>query len=102
MPITSWPTAWRARRPGRARCWNRSGRRPGAARWKSAKPWQALIAEEGGNFKLAPWDWRYYAEKLRERRYDFDEAALKPYFELAHMIAGGLLHRRKIVRRVVH
>ena len=26
---------------------------------------QALIAEEGGNFKLAPWDWRYYAEKLR-------------------------------------
>ena len=28
---------------------------------------QELIAEEGGNFKLAPWDWRYYAEKLRKR-----------------------------------
>ena len=28
---------------------------------------QALIAREGGNFPLAPWDWRYYAEKLRQR-----------------------------------
>ena len=28
---------------------------------------QALVQEEGGNFKLAPWDWRYYAEKLRQR-----------------------------------
>ena len=26
---------------------------------------QALVQEEGGNFALAPWDWRYYAEKLR-------------------------------------
>ena len=35
---------------------------------------QELIQEEGGNFKLAPWDWRYYAEKLRKRRCDLDEA----------------------------
>ncbi len=49
---------------------------------------QALIAEEGGNFQLAPWDWRYYAEKLRQRRYDFDEAALKPYFSLDNVIAA--------------
>ena len=34
---------------------------------------QALIAREGGNFRLAPWDWRYYAEKLRQEKYDFDE-----------------------------
>src|SRR4051812_16470511 len=33
---------------------------------------QALVAEEGGNFTLAPWDWRYYAEKLRQRRANFD------------------------------
>ena len=32
---------------------------------------QALIAEEGGNFALAPWDWRYYAEKLRQRQRQF-------------------------------
>ncbi len=49
---------------------------------------QALISEEGGNFKLAPWDWRYYAEKLRQRRYDFDEAALKPYLSLDNIVAA--------------
>jgi len=50
---------------------------------------QALVAEEGGNFKLAPWDWRYYVEKLRQRRYDFDEEALKPYLSLDGMIAAA-------------
>src|SRR5205085_6596693 len=33
---------------------------------------QALAAEEGGNFELAPWDWRHYAEKLRQRRCHID------------------------------
>ena len=47
---------------------------------------QALIQEDGGNFKLAPWDWRYYAEKLRQRRCDLDEAAIKPYLSLDRMI----------------
>ena len=50
---------------------------------------QALIAEEGGNFKLAPWDWRYYAEKLRQRRANFDDAAIKPYLALDRMIAAA-------------
>src|SRR3977135_688024 len=47
---------------------------------------QALAAEEGGNFALAPWDWRYYAEKLRQRRANFDDTAIKPYFALDNMI----------------
>jgi peptidyl-dipeptidase Dcp len=47
---------------------------------------QALAAEEGGNFALAPWDWRYYAEKLRQVRANFDDAAIKPYLALDHMI----------------
>src|SRR5471032_1408847 len=47
---------------------------------------QALAAEEGGNFALAPWDWRYYAEKLRQVRANFDDAAIKPYLSLDHMI----------------
>lgn len=47
---------------------------------------QAMIAEEGGNFALAPWDWRYYAEKLRQVRANFDDAAIKPYLVLDHMI----------------
>jgi peptidyl-dipeptidase Dcp len=50
---------------------------------------QELIAEEGGNFTLAPWDWRYYAEILRQRRANFDEAAIKPYLVLDHMIEAA-------------
>ncbi|MBR1147206.1 M3 family metallopeptidase [Bradyrhizobium sp. AUGA SZCCT0431] len=50
---------------------------------------QAMIAEEGGNFALAPWDWRYYAEKLRQVRANFDDAAIKPYLVLDHMIEAA-------------
>ena len=50
---------------------------------------QALVAEEGGNFALAPWDWRYYAEKLRQVRANFDDAAIKPYLSLDNMIAAA-------------
>jgi peptidyl-dipeptidase Dcp len=50
---------------------------------------QALVAEEGGNFSLAPWDWRFYAEKLRQRRANFDDAAIKPYLTLDHMIQAA-------------
>jgi peptidyl-dipeptidase Dcp len=47
---------------------------------------QGLVAEEGGNFALAPWDWRYYAEKLRQVRANFDDAAIRPYLALDRMI----------------
>jgi peptidyl-dipeptidase Dcp len=50
---------------------------------------QALIANEGGNFALAPWDWRYYAEKLRQTKANFDDAAIKPYLVLDHMIQAA-------------
>jgi len=50
---------------------------------------QELVAEEGGNFALAPWDWRYYSEKLRQRRANFDDAAIKPYLALDHMIEAA-------------
>ena len=50
---------------------------------------QALIAEEGGNFALAAWDWRYYAEKLRQVRANFDDDAIKPYLVLDHMIEAA-------------
>jgi len=57
---------------------------------------QALVAEGGSNFKLAPWDWRYYAEKLRAQLYDFDEAALKPYFTLENMIQAAFFTAEKL------
>ena len=50
---------------------------------------QAMITEEGGNFALAPWDWRFYAEKLRQVRANFDDAAIKPYLQLDHMIEAA-------------
>jgi peptidyl-dipeptidase Dcp len=50
---------------------------------------QALVSEEGGNFALAPWDWRYYAEKLRQARANFDDAAIKPYLALENMIEAA-------------
>jgi peptidyl-dipeptidase Dcp len=64
---------------GRARA--RAGREKGEL--------QKLIAAEGGNFALTPWDWRYYAEKLRKARYDLDEASVKPYLALDNMIAAA-------------
>jgi peptidyl-dipeptidase Dcp len=50
---------------------------------------QALVQAEGGNFDLAPWDWRYYAEKLRKARFDIDEAEIAPYLSLERMIEAA-------------
>ncbi len=47
---------------------------------------QQLIAEDGGNFRLEAWDWRYYAEKLRHKLCDFDEGVIKPYLSLDNLI----------------
>jgi len=55
----------------------------------------ALIAEEGGNHRVAPWDWRHYSEKLRGRQFDFSEAELKPYLQLENIIEAcfSVAHR---------
>ncbi|MHC1547404.1 M3 family metallopeptidase [Phyllobacterium sp. K27] len=47
---------------------------------------QQLITNEGRNHKVAPWDWRFYTEKLRSERFAFDEAELKPYLQLEKII----------------
>lgn len=57
---------------------------------------QALISREGSNFRLAPWDWRYYAEKMRREQYDFDEAQLKPYFQLQNLIEASFYTAHKL------
>ncbi len=49
---------------------------------------QAIINEEGGDFDLEPWDWWYYAEKLRKQKYDLDESELKPYLQLENVRDG--------------
>jgi len=57
---------------------------------------QELIAEEGGNFKLTAWDWRFYAEKLRKRRYDLDESEIKPYLQLTKMIEAAFFTANRL------
>jgi len=49
---------------------------------------QQIINKEGGNFKLAPWDWWYYAEKLKKEKYNLDESELKPYLALDNVRNG--------------
>ncbi len=49
---------------------------------------QQIIDKEGGNFKLASWDWWYYSEKLRKQKFDLDEAEIKPYFSLDNAKKG--------------
>ncbi|MEM8792067.1 MAG: M3 family metallopeptidase [Pseudomonadota bacterium] len=50
---------------------------------------QALAAEEGANIQIEGWDWRHYAEKLRKKTYDLDEAETKPYLTLDSMIEAA-------------
>ncbi len=49
-----------------------------------------IIAAEGQNFEVMPWDWEHYAEKVRKAKYDVDEAAVKPYFELDSVLKNGV------------
>jgi peptidyl-dipeptidase Dcp len=49
---------------------------------------QKMIDAEKGGFKLASWDWWYYAEKLRKEKYDLDDSSLRPYFELGNVTRG--------------
>lgn len=49
---------------------------------------QKIIDREGGKFKLASWDWWFYAEKLRKEKYNLDESEIKPYFALENVRNG--------------
>ena len=53
---------------------------------------QQLIRAEGRKFQLQPWDWAYYAEKVRAAKYDLDEAKLKPYFEMNNVLENGVFY----------
>ncbi|WP_299322347.1 M3 family metallopeptidase [Parasphingopyxis sp.] len=48
----------------------------------------SIRAAEGADDALAPWDWRYYAERVRQERFNLSQAELRPYFELDNMIAA--------------
>jgi len=50
---------------------------------------QALAGSEGANFDIESWDWRYYAEKVRQAEHDLDEAEIKPYLQLDKIIEAA-------------
>jgi peptidyl-dipeptidase Dcp len=57
---------------------------------------QEMIRAEGGNFALAPWDWRYYAEKLRRERCDLGEGEIEPYLGLDRIIEAAFETARRL------
>ncbi len=55
---------------------------------KEASMMQEMITQDGENFKLEPWDWWYYAEKIRQEKFALNEEELRPYFELENVKKG--------------
>lgn len=53
---------------------------------------QQQIDLEKGGFKVQPWDWEYYAEKVRKQKFDLDESQIKPYFELNKVLENGVFY----------
>lgn len=49
---------------------------------------QALATKEGSNITIEPWDYRYYAEKVRKQKYDLDQNEVKPYLQLEKLREG--------------
>ncbi len=64
---------------------------------REAADLQAMIDKEQAaagkpTFKLEPWDWAYYSEKVRQEKYAFDESQLKPYLELDNVQQNGVFY----------
>jgi peptidyl-dipeptidase Dcp len=51
---------------------------------------QAVATKENAGITIEPWDYLYYAEKVRKAKYDLDQGELKPYFELGNIVSGAL------------
>jgi peptidyl-dipeptidase Dcp len=64
--------------------------------WDAATPFakaeaaaqQEIINKEGGKFKLEPWDWWYYSEKIKKEKYDLDDEVTRPYFKIDNVMEG--------------
>ena len=64
---------------------------------KEAAAMQAVIDKDQAakgepTFQLQPWDWAFYAEKVRQDKYDFDESQLKPYLEMKNVLENGVFY----------
>uniref|UniRef100_UPI004047631E M3 family metallopeptidase n=1 Tax=Rheinheimera sp. TaxID=1869214 RepID=UPI004047631E len=59
---------------------------------KEAEAIQQMIKQKGGDFELQPWDWEYYAEFVRQAKFDLDENEVKQYFEFNRVLKDGLFY----------
>jgi peptidyl-dipeptidase Dcp len=53
---------------------------------------QAVIDAQKGGFKVEPWDWEFYSEKVRKAKFDIDEAQVRPYFEMNNVLQNGVFY----------
>jgi peptidyl-dipeptidase Dcp len=63
---------------------------------KETRALQAMIDADGHNYELKPWDWWYYAEKVKKAQYDLDEEMLRPYFQLDNVRDGAFAVANKL------
>lgn len=60
---------------------------------KEGEVLQAMIdATEDESFELASWDWAYYTEQVRQERFNFDDAEVRPYFEMNNVLINGVFY----------
>ena len=97
-PTIALPTRWRRPRARRSTCSNRSGRPAPRPRAGRPRRFRRSRRRRAATSKLAPWDWRYLAEKRRKAEFDFDESEIKPYLAARPHDRGGVLRRRPAVR----
>ncbi|MGL5386294.1 MAG: peptidyl-dipeptidase Dcp [Serratia sp. (in: enterobacteria)] len=64
---------------------------------REAKDIQAMIDRQNGGFKLAAWDWQFYAEQVRKEKYDLDESQIKPYFEINNVLHNGVFYAANLL-----
>jgi len=57
---------------------------------------QKIIAKERHELKLKPWDWWYYAEKVKKQKYAIDDEAMRPYFEINNVRKGAFMVANKL------
>ncbi len=63
-----------------------------ASEQKEAADIQAFMKQSGQNIKLEPWDWNYYADKLRKEKFNLDDSQIKPYFVLENVLQKGIFY----------
>jgi len=62
------------------------------AKVEAADIQKVIDAQGKDKFQLEPWDWNYYAEKVRKARFDLDESEVKPYFEINNVLQNGVFY----------